>query len=78
MKPDDTLIITADHGCDPTTPSTDHSREYTPLLVYGQGVRPGVNLGVRRTFADIAATISEWLGMPTMPFGTSFAAEVKV
>jgi phosphopentomutase len=78
MQPDDVLIITADHGCDPTTVSTDHSREYTPLLVYGAAVRPGVSLGVRRTFADIAATTSDWLEIPTAPFGTSFAAEVKV
>jgi phosphopentomutase len=77
LQPDDALIITADHGCDPTTTSTDHSREYTPLLVYGQSVRPGVNLGVRPTFADIAATVSEWLGIPPMPFGASFAGEVK-
>ncbi len=76
MHADDALIITADHGCDPTTPSTDHSREYTPLLVYGPAIRPGVNLGVRSTFADIAATVNEWLGMPPMSFGTSFAAEV--
>ena len=77
MRPEDVLIVTADHGCDPTTPSTDHSREYVPLLVYGQPVRPGVNLGIRRTFADIAASASEWLGLPSAPFGVSFAGDVE-
>lgn len=57
MKEEDILMITADHGCDPSTPSTDHSREYTPLVVYGKPVVPGKNCGTRSTFADIAATI---------------------
>lgn len=57
---DDLLMITADHGCDPVTPSTDHSREYTPLVVYGKKVAKGVNLGTRSTFADIAATILDY------------------
>jgi len=78
MQPDDVLIITADHGCDPTTPSTDHSREYVPLLVYGYQIRAGTNLGIRQTFADIAATVTEWFGLPAMPFGTSFAGMVRV
>ncbi len=56
---DDMLVLTADHGCDPTTDSTDHSREYVPLLVYGKMLKKGVNLGVRKTFSDIAQTISE-------------------
>lgn len=77
LRPDDVLIMTADHGCDPVTPSTDHSREYVPLLVYGRSVRPGVDLGVRMTFADVAATIAEWLALPAMPYGTSFAPEVR-
>ncbi len=63
LRKEDLLIITADHGCDPTTPSTDHSREYVPLLVYGAGVRPGTDLGVRRTLADTGATVGEWLGL---------------
>ena len=54
---DDIVIITADHGCDPSTPSTDHSREYTPMIVFGKNVRAGVNLGTRDSFADISATI---------------------
>ncbi|MGB9826590.1 MAG: phosphopentomutase, partial [Desulfofundulus sp.] len=69
------LIITADHGCDPTTSSTDHSREYVPLLVYGQVVRPGVNLGTRNTFSDVAATVAELFGL-SYPRGTSFAREI--
>lgn len=63
LKEDDVLIITADHGCDPTTPSTDHSREYVPLLVYGKQVLGGVDLGVRESFADIAATVAEIFGL---------------
>lgn len=70
MHDDDILFITADHGCDPTTPSTDHSREYTPLLVYGKHVKEGVDLGVRKSFADIGQTISDYLGL-----GAHFEAE---
>jgi len=58
---EDLCIITADHGCDPSTPSTDHSREDTPILLYGKGIRAGVDLGVRSTFADIGATVLDWL-----------------
>ena len=61
VKEEGILIITADHGNDPTTESTDHSREYVPLLVYGKKVRSNVNLGRRKTFADIAATLSEYM-----------------
>ena len=74
---DEVLIITADHGCDPTTPGTDHTREYVPLLIFGGRVRGGVNLGVRRTFADVAATIAEIFGHQFGP-GTSFWREVKM
>ncbi len=70
MKEDDILFVTADHGCDPTTVSTDHSREYVPLLVYGKKVKAGVDLGVRKTFADLAQTVSDYLGL-----GGSFEAE---
>lgn len=59
LDDNDILIITADHGCDPTTVSTDHSREYVPLLVYGKKIKKGVNLGTRKTFSDIAQTLSE-------------------
>jgi phosphopentomutase len=63
LKDDDVLIITADHGCDPTTQSTDHSREYVPLLVYGKHVRGGADLGIRESFSDIAATVAEIFGL---------------
>ena len=73
---DDLLIITADHGCDPTTPSTDHSREYVPLLVYGPGLNQNVNLGTRSSFADITATLLEGFGLGIWPVGTSFWTEL--
>lgn len=77
LRPDDMLIITADHGCDPTyEKSTDHTREYTPLLVYGPGLKQGVNLHVRDTFADIAASIAEYLGVE-FENGTSFMDEIR-
>jgi phosphopentomutase len=76
LKPDDVLIITADHGCDPTTPSTDHSREYVPLLVYGEKIKKGVNLGKRRSFSDIASTLSEIFEVPDTGNGKSFWRDV--
>ncbi len=63
LKDDDILLITADHGCDPTTPGTDHTREYTPLLVYGPKLKHGINLGTRTSFNDIAATIAEYFNL---------------
>lgn len=63
MRDEDILMITADHGCDPSTPSTDHSREYTPLILYGQPVTAGTNYGTRDTFADIAATILDYFSI---------------
>ena len=72
LEGDDVLILTADHGCDPTTPSTDHSREYVPLLIYGKRIRP-LNIGVRPTFADLGATVAELLGVPYKLHGKSFA-----
>lgn len=72
MKPEDVLLITADHGCDPAAPGTDHTREHTPLLVYGAGIRAGMNLGTRSTFADIAATVAEIFQVPLTTPGTSF------
>lgn len=77
MRKDDILIITADHGCDPTTPSTDHSREYVPLLVYGDGVKSGVNLGVRKSFADLGQTIAEIFNVEKLKAGVSFWKEIK-
>ena len=76
LREDDLLIITADHGCDPTTPGTDHTREYIPLLVYGKQIAKGVNLGVRDTFADIAATVADFLGCE-FHSGTSFLGEIS-
>lgn len=76
MCPEDVLILTADHGCDPTTPSTDHSREYVPLLFYGEAVKAGVRLGTRETFADVAATIADIFGL-TMAVGQSFWSEAR-
>lgn len=78
LKPEDVLIITADHGGDPTTPSTDHSREYVPLLVTGASVRPGINLGVRASFTDVAATIADLFGLVSWTKGTSFFQEMAV
>ncbi|MGN1096147.1 MAG: phosphopentomutase [Eubacteriales bacterium] len=75
MNEDDMLIITADHGCDPGDESTDHTREYTPLLVYGDGIRP-VNLGVRNTFADIGATVEDVFGVKGKIEGDSFLSAI--
>jgi phosphopentomutase len=75
VREDDLVIFTADHGNDPTTPSTDHSREIVPLLVTGPKVRP-VALGRRRSFADVGQTVAEFLGAPPLDSGTSFLSEV--
>ena len=72
MQDDDVVMITADHGCDPGFTGTDHTREYIPLLVYGKAVRPGANIGTRKTFADIAATVLDMLGLPERLDGESF------
>ena len=71
------LMITADHGCDPTTPGTDHTREYIPLLVAGAKVRRGHNLGTRSSFADIAATVYEYLTGGQWREGSSFLKEIR-
>lgn len=76
LREDDLLILTADHGNDPTTPSTDHSREYVPLLVTGPRVRQGVNLGTRPTFADVGQTIAETFGLHPMARGVSFFGDI--
>ena len=76
LRDDDLLIITADHGCDPQTPSTDHSREYTPMLAFGKNIK-SVNLGVRQSFADIGKTALEWLGVNDNDlFGEGFLKEI--
>ena len=76
LKEDDLLFITADHGCDPSTPSTDHSREHVPLLAYGAKIKAGYNLGTRSTYADLAATVAEYFGVKANIAGTSFLREI--
>ena len=76
MKEGDILMISADHGCDPTTPSTDHSREYIPLIVAGRHVKANVDLGTRKTFADIGATVYEYLTGERWNVGTSFLNDI--
>lgn len=77
LRPDDILMITADHGCDPSTPSTDHSRECVPLLVYGATVRPGVNLGTQVSFGHVASTIAEYFALPEKFAGASLLKAVE-
>jgi phosphopentomutase len=76
MKDSEIAIIVADHGVDPTTESTDHSREYIPLLVFGPKVKNDVDLGIRETFADVAATIADAFSLPMPSIGTSFLPEI--
>ncbi len=78
LRDDDILMITADHGCDPGDESTDHTREYTPLLMYGKRIKPGVNLGTRRTFSDIGATILEYFEVEKQINGESMLKEVLI
>ncbi len=75
LKKEDMLIITADHGNDPSTPSTDHNREYVPILVYGEEIKRGIDLKIRDSFADISATILDILGMDKLE-GLSFKKEI--
>ncbi len=77
LKDDDILILTADHGNDPSYKGTDHTREYIPLLVYGKTVKENINLNTRSTFADIAATIAEVLEVDKPLYGTSFYSQIK-
>jgi phosphopentomutase len=76
LRNGDLLVVTADHGNDPTTPSTDHAREYVPLLVTGAGVRAGRDLGTRKTFSDLGQTLAEIFGVGPLVHGTSFLREV--
>lgn len=78
MKSTDMLIITADHGNDPTTPSTDHSRERVPILIYGRSIKENFNLGTRNSFADVAATIGDVLQVEWTGLGTSFAKDILI
>ncbi|HWE49831.1 MAG TPA: phosphopentomutase [Bryobacteraceae bacterium] len=76
LHPDDLVILTADHGCDPTTPSTDHSREYTPLLAFGPHARAGVDLGLRGSLSDIGQTVAENFGV-SIECGRSFLRDIS-
>ena len=76
LRDDDLLVITADHGNDPTTPSTDHSREHVPVLLYGGKVKSGVDIGTRVTFADLGQTLADVFGIGALPNGTSFLPEI--
>lgn len=75
LRPSDLLILTADHGCDPTTASTDHSREYTPLLCFGPATQPGVSLGTRQSLSDIGQTVADNFGL-RLEHGTSFLDDI--
>jgi phosphopentomutase len=76
LRQDDLLILTADHGNDPTTPSTDHSREAVPVIAYGARVRQGTDLGVRTSFADLGQTLADLFGVGPLPHGRSFLADI--
>ena len=76
MGEDDLLIVTADHGCDPTYPGTDHTREHIPLMVWHRKMTKLVDLGTRATYADIAATCAQWLGLSERFGATSFADDL--
>ena len=77
LQKSDLLIVTADHGNDPSTPSTDHSREYVPVIATGAGVRQGVDLGIRKTFADLGQTLAETFGVGKLAHGSSFLNEIS-
>ena len=77
MHEEDVLMITADHGCDPMYPTTDHTREYTPLLVYGKTIQENVNLGVQPSFACISATIADLFGIRFTTQGVSFLDKIS-
>jgi phosphopentomutase len=76
LRDRDVLIVTADHGNDPTTPSTDHAREYVPVFLVGKTIRPGTDIGTRATFADLGQTVAEIFGVGPLAHGTSFLRDV--
>jgi phosphopentomutase len=76
MKDGDVLFITADHGNDPTDNSTNHCREYVPLMAYGKPIAKNKNIGIRKSFADLGKTISAMLAIKLLPAGESFATEI--
>jgi phosphopentomutase len=77
LRPTDLLVVTADHGNDPTTPSTDHSREHVPVLIAGHRVPAGIDLGTRPTFADLGQTLAELFGVPALEHGRSFLSAIQ-
>jgi phosphopentomutase len=76
LKTDDVVMIVSDHGVDPTTESTDHSREFSPLLVFGNKIKSNVNLGIRGSYADVGATIAEIFSLEPPQIGTSFLDKI--
>jgi phosphopentomutase len=72
MQTHDLLVISADHGCDPTTPGTDHTREFVPVLAWSKSMPAGVNLGTRKSFADLGASLASYFGVPRLAAGESF------
>jgi phosphopentomutase len=76
LRPADVLVLTADHGNDPTTPSTDHSREYVPVMIVGAGIAGNVDVGTRSTYADLGQTIADLFGVGPLPNGTSFLKQI--
>jgi phosphopentomutase len=76
LKPTDMVIITGDHGVDPTTPGTDHSREYVPLLAFGPRIEHNINLEIRESLGDIAGTLAEIFSLEPQPIGKSFLKKV--
>ena len=72
MQQEDLLVISADHGCDPTTPGTDHTREYVPVLIWSKSMKVGVDLGDRQSFADVGATLAAYFSVPGVESGDSF------
>ena len=76
MTDEDILVLTADHGNDPSTPSTDHDREYIPILAFGKSLKNNVDIGVRESYADISATILDLMDLPRLENGKSFKNEI--
>jgi phosphopentomutase len=76
LQDHDAIVVTADHGNDPTTPSTDHAREYVPVMAAGRSIRPDVSVGIRSTFADLGQTLADLFGVPPLDHGTSFLGSI--